>query len=188
MVIKTIYHKQGVVPPKPSPRAHDKNWPIPSLIFQSFSSFQSWAFSLHAQGALRWGPAMCVGAAGSLGISRTNISAASGRHRGWIVLYPPPLQGDSPQGFPLGAVTRQHPEAWWPISFGFYSSVCRWYEACCECQLVNPPATPKVPFLPLPFIKVPFERIGVNLIRPLVWSALLQVISQVGIPKEILTD
>ncbi len=36
--------------------------------------------------------------------------------------------------------------------------------ACRECQLVNPPASPKAPLRPLPLMQVPFERIGMDLI------------------------
>uniref|UniRef100_A0A671V8A1 Integrase catalytic domain-containing protein n=1 Tax=Sparus aurata TaxID=8175 RepID=A0A671V8A1_SPAAU len=98
---------------------------------------------------------------------------------------------------------------------------CLGCASCRECQLVNPPATPKVLLRPLPLIEVPIDRIAMDLIRPLdrsargyrfvlvlvdyatrypeavplsnisaksVTQALFQVISQVGIPKEILTD
>uniref|UniRef100_A0A8C1RD31 Gypsy retrotransposon integrase-like protein 1 n=1 Tax=Cyprinus carpio TaxID=7962 RepID=A0A8C1RD31_CYPCA len=106
----------------------------------------------------------------------------------------------------------------WP---GIHENVRRWCASCHECQLVNPPATPKAPLCPLPLTQVPFERIGMDLIGPLersarghrfalvlvdyatrypeavplrtisaksVASALFQLISRVGIPKEILTD
>uniref|UniRef100_A0A8C1LM62 Gypsy retrotransposon integrase-like protein 1 n=1 Tax=Cyprinus carpio TaxID=7962 RepID=A0A8C1LM62_CYPCA len=106
----------------------------------------------------------------------------------------------------------------WP---GIHENVRRWCASCRECQLVNPPATPKAPLCPLPLMQVPFERIGMDLIGPLersarghrfalvlvdyatrypeavplrtisaksVASALFQLISRVGIPKEILTD
>ncbi len=43
--------------------------------------------------------------------------------------------------------------------------------ACRECQLVNPPASPKAPLRPLPLMQVPFERIGMDLIGPLERSA-----------------
>ncbi len=43
--------------------------------------------------------------------------------------------------------------------------------SCRECQLVNPPASPKVPLRPLPLMQVPFERIGMDLIGPLERSA-----------------
>ncbi len=106
----------------------------------------------------------------------------------------------------------------WP---GIHENVCRWCAACRECQLVNPPASPKAPLRPLPVMQVPFERIGMDLIGPLersarghrfalvlvdyatrypeavalrnisaksVAEALFNMISRVGIPKEILTD
>lgn len=34
-----------------------------------------------------------------------------------------------------------------------------------ECQLVNPPPTPKAPLCTLPLIKVPIESIGMDLVR-----------------------
>ncbi len=42
---------------------------------------------------------------------------------------------------------------------------------CRECQLVNPPASPKAPLRPLLLMQVPFERIGVDLIGLLERSA-----------------
>ena len=76
--------------------------------------------------------------------------------------------------------------------------------------IVNQPAIPRAPLCPLPLIEVPFERIGMDLIEPFHRSArryrfvlvlvlrtisaksvaqvLFQVISRVGIPKEILID
>ncbi len=56
----------------------------------------------------------------------------------------------------------------WP---GIHEKVRRWCAACRECQLVNPPASPKVPLRPLPLMQVPFERIGMDLIGPLERSA-----------------
>ncbi len=56
----------------------------------------------------------------------------------------------------------------WP---GIHENVRRWCAACRECQLVNPPASPKAPLRPLPLMQVPFERIGMDLIGPLEWSA-----------------
>ncbi len=52
----------------------------------------------------------------------------------------------------------------WP---GIHKNVRRWCAACRECQLVNPPASPKAPLRPLPLMQVPFERIGMDLIGPL---------------------
>ena len=49
--------------------------------------------------------------------------------------------------------------------------VSRWCASCRECQLDNPPATPKAPLRPLPLIEVPFDRIAMDLIRPLDRSA-----------------
>ncbi len=46
-----------------------------------------------------------------------------------------------------------------------------WCAACCECQLVNPPAISKVPLRPLPLLEVPFQRIGMDLIGPIERSA-----------------
>ncbi len=48
----------------------------------------------------------------------------------------------------------------WP---GIHENVRRWCAACRECQLVNPPASPKAPLRPLPLMQVPFERIGMDL-------------------------
>ncbi len=56
----------------------------------------------------------------------------------------------------------------WP---GIHKNVRRWCAACRECQLVNPPASPKAPLRPLPLMQVPFERIGMDLIGPLERSA-----------------
>ncbi|KAI2644928.1 Retrovirus-related Pol polyprotein from transposon 17.6 [Labeo rohita] len=56
----------------------------------------------------------------------------------------------------------------WP---GIHENVRRWCATCRECQLVNPPASPKAPLRPLPLIQVPFERIGMDLIGPLERSA-----------------
>ncbi|XP_051724240.1 uncharacterized protein LOC127498671 isoform X1 [Ctenopharyngodon idella] len=56
----------------------------------------------------------------------------------------------------------------WP---GIHENVRRWCASCRECQLVNPPATPKAPLRPLPLMQVPFERIGMDLIGPLERSA-----------------
>lgn len=53
---------------------------------------------------------------------------------------------------------------YWPA---IHSNVCRWYAANHECQLGNPPATPKALLHPLPLIKVPFKRIGMDLLWPL---------------------
>lgn len=52
---------------------------------------------------------------------------------------------------------------YWP---GIHADVRRWCASCHECQLVNPPATPKVPLRPLPLIEVPFERVAMDLIGP----------------------
>ncbi|XP_051500808.1 uncharacterized protein LOC127409893 [Myxocyprinus asiaticus] len=57
---------------------------------------------------------------------------------------------------------------YWP---GIGGDVRRWCAACRECQLVNPLATPKAPLRPLPLIKVPFGRIGMDLVGPLERSA-----------------
>ncbi len=56
----------------------------------------------------------------------------------------------------------------WP---GIHENVRRWCAACRECQLVNPPASPKAPLRPLPLVQVPFDRIGMDLIGPLERSA-----------------
>ncbi|XP_073804506.1 uncharacterized protein [Danio rerio] len=56
----------------------------------------------------------------------------------------------------------------WP---GIHGDVSRWCAACSECQLVNPPATPKAPLRPLPIMEIPFERIGMDLTGPLEQSA-----------------
>uniref|UniRef100_A0A8C1RIN6 Gypsy retrotransposon integrase-like protein 1 n=1 Tax=Cyprinus carpio TaxID=7962 RepID=A0A8C1RIN6_CYPCA len=56
----------------------------------------------------------------------------------------------------------------WP---GIHENVRRWCASCRECQLVNPPATPKAPLRPILLVQVPFERIGMDLIGPLERSA-----------------
>ncbi|XP_051982168.1 zinc finger protein 638-like isoform X1 [Xyrauchen texanus] len=53
---------------------------------------------------------------------------------------------------------------YWP---GIRGDVRRWCAACRECQLVNPPASPKAPLHLLPLTEVPFERIGMDLVGPL---------------------
>lgn len=53
---------------------------------------------------------------------------------------------------------------YWP---GIHGNVRIWCAAYRECQLINPPATPKAPLHPLPLIKVAFEKIGVDLVGPL---------------------
>uniref|UniRef100_A0A8C1ZTE6 Gypsy retrotransposon integrase-like protein 1 n=1 Tax=Cyprinus carpio TaxID=7962 RepID=A0A8C1ZTE6_CYPCA len=76
-----------------------------------------------------------------------------------------PMAGD------LGmTVTLNHlmTRFFWP---GIHENVRRWCASCRECQLVNPPATPKVPLCPLPLVQVLFERIGMDLIGPLEPSA-----------------
>ena len=53
---------------------------------------------------------------------------------------------------------------YWP---DIHTDLHRWCAFCRECQLVNPPATPKAPLRPVPLIETPFERIGMDLLRPL---------------------
>ncbi len=65
-------------------------------------------------------------------------------------------------------LTRQMTRFFWP---GIHENVRRWCADCRECQLVNPPASPKAPLSPLPLMEVPFERIGMDLIGPLERSA-----------------
>ncbi len=57
---------------------------------------------------------------------------------------------------------------------GIHENVRWWCAACRECQLVNPPASPKAPLRPLPLMQVPFERIGMDLIGPLERSLSLK--------------
>ena len=104
---------------------------------------------------------------------------------------------------------------------GIWADVRRWCSACPECQLVNAPATPKVPLHPFLLMEIPFDRVAMDHITPFdqstqgyrflfvlvdyatqypeavplrnisaksVAQALFQIISHVGIPKEILTD
>lgn len=54
---------------------------------------------------------------------------------------------------------------------GIRGDVCQWCAACPKCQLVSAPAIPKVTLHPLSLIKVPFERIGIDLVMPLDRSA-----------------
>ncbi|XP_057183752.1 uncharacterized protein LOC130550329 [Triplophysa rosa] len=65
-------------------------------------------------------------------------------------------------------INRLMARFFWP---GIHDNVRRWCASCRECQLVNPPATPKAPLRPLPLMQVPFERIGMDLIGPLERSA-----------------
>ncbi|XP_061898861.1 uncharacterized protein LOC133646933 isoform X2 [Entelurus aequoreus] len=103
---------------------------------------------------------------------------------------------------------------YWP---GLRADVRRWCAACPDCKLVNPAATPKAPLHPLPLMEVPFGMDLIGPFHPStrgyrfvlvlvdyatrypeavplrsisaksVAQALFQVISRVGIPKEILT-
>ncbi len=73
----------------------------------------------------------------------------------------------SPMAGHLGK--QRHANVSWPDSF--HEDVRRWCAACCECQLVNPPATAKAPLRPLSLVEFPFERIGMDLIGPLERSA-----------------
>lgn len=57
----------------------------------------------------------------------------------------------------------------WP---GIHENVCRWCASCREWQLVNPQVSPKAPLRLLPLMQIPFERIGMDLIRPLKQSAI----------------
>lgn len=52
-----------------------------------------------------------------------------------------------------------------PILLAEHSQECR------ECQSVNLPASPKAPLRPLPLMQVSFDRIGMDLVRPLDQSA-----------------
>ncbi len=64
------------------------------------------------------------------------------------------------------AATLKH-----PMTRFFWPAFTRMCAACCGCQLVNPPASQKAPLSPLPLLPVPFERICMDLIGPLEWSA-----------------
>ena len=101
-----------------------------------------------------------------------------------------------------------------PILLAVHLGRCKWYASCPECQLVNNLAMPKGPLRPLPLVEVPFNRVAMDLISPFdqstqvhtnvtryleavplrnissesVSHVLFQIISYVGIPKEILTD
>ena len=50
---------------------------------------------------------------------------------------------------------------YWP---GIRAEVRRWCASCPEYQLVNPPAFPRAPLRPLPLVKAPFDRIGMDII------------------------
>ncbi|XP_057214591.1 uncharacterized protein LOC130569165 [Triplophysa rosa] len=76
-----------------------------------------------------------------------------------------PMAGHLGQAATLNRLTTRF---FWP---GIHENVRRWCASCPECQLVNPPATPKAPLCPLPLMQVPFERIGMDLIGPLERSA-----------------
>ena len=57
---------------------------------------------------------------------------------------------------------------YWP---GVYADIRKYCASCRKCQLVNPSVDPKVPLRPLPVIGVPFTRVGMDLVGPLVASA-----------------
>ncbi|KAL0199491.1 hypothetical protein M9458_008031, partial [Cirrhinus mrigala] len=56
----------------------------------------------------------------------------------------------------------------WP---GLEAEVKRFCEACPTCQRTSPRKPPPSPLIPLPIIEVPFERIGMDLVGPLLKSA-----------------
>ncbi len=56
----------------------------------------------------------------------------------------------------------------WP---GLEDEVKRFCQACPTCQVTSPRTPPPSPLIPLPIIEVPFERIGMDLVRPLPKSA-----------------
>ncbi|XP_056627068.1 retrovirus-related Pol polyprotein from transposon 412 isoform X1 [Triplophysa dalaica] len=68
----------------------------------------------------------------------------------------------------IATLNRFMARFFWP---GIHENLRRWCASCPECQLVNPPATPKAPLCPLPLVQVPFERIDMDLIGPLERSA-----------------
>ena len=57
---------------------------------------------------------------------------------------------------------------YWP---GVYADIRNFCASCSKCQLVNPSVDPKVPLRPLPVIGVPFSRVGMDLVGPLVISS-----------------
>lgn len=72
-----------------------------------------------------------------------------------------PMSGHLERDKTLNCLTASF---YWP---GIHSDVHRWCVACRECQLVNPPASPKAPLRLLPLIEVPFERTGMERVGPL---------------------
>jgi len=103
---------------------------------------------------------------------------------------------------------------YWPK---MYTEVKEYCKSCPECQLTTSYKPAYAPLHPLPVIDMPFERIGVDVVGPLersrfilvicdyatrypeayplrevtakqVATALLRILTQVGIPKEVLTD
>lgn len=56
----------------------------------------------------------------------------------------------------------------WP---GLDAEVKRFCQACPSCQRTTPWTPPHSPLIPLPVIKVPFKRIGMDLVGPLPKSA-----------------
>ncbi len=51
------------------------------------------------------------------------------------------------------------------------AEVKRFCQACPDCQKTSPKPPPPTPLIPLPIIEVPFERIGMDLVGPLLKSA-----------------
>uniref|UniRef100_A0A8C5MF74 Gypsy retrotransposon integrase-like protein 1 n=1 Tax=Leptobrachium leishanense TaxID=445787 RepID=A0A8C5MF74_9ANUR len=57
---------------------------------------------------------------------------------------------------------------YWP---GIFAAIERFCKSCPECQLKAPSKGFRKPLVPLPVIEVPFERIGMDLVGPLLKSA-----------------
>ena len=53
---------------------------------------------------------------------------------------------------------------YWPSLFQDVDAYCR---TCPECQRVGIPRQQRVPLVPLPIMKEPFERIAIDMVGPL---------------------
>lgn len=106
----------------------------------------------------------------------------------------------------------------WFYWSGVHAQVQRYCSFCRECQLHQGKASRGVPLQPMPLVSVPFERLGIDIVGPLIQFSsrhkfllvladyyheaiplknmrtemiareLAQVFKRVGIPKQVITD
>lgn len=59
-------------------------------------------------------------------------------------------------------------QIFWP---GMDAEVQNFCHCCLQCQHTSPKKNTPAPLIPLPIIEVPFERVGIDLVSPLLESA-----------------